>query len=106
MKLPAPGESPMKSNLQKIAEAAVLAFDDGRTTVSSYSGRGMFGKECVGVSCDSASKFSADVAEYLLDNPDTEGAHEVLQLLRKGRTDTLGKGQIFYFPSVPYVREE
>ena len=66
----------------------------------SYSGRGMYGKECLGVSIDRGGlgNFIADV----LENLDTDRVEEIAEAFRHLSTDSLGLGMIAYFPGVPY----
>lgn len=77
----------------------------------SYSGRGMYGKSCLGVSLDAEEKpfkILADVFEYLLD--DMGGIQEtekkaITKAFRQAQTDSLGLGTILYFPRVEYLEE-
>jgi len=64
----------------------------------SYSGRGMYGKSCLGVEISrDESLFNVGVAvgEYLAEE-DSDSP--------KGYVDSLGRGQILYFPSIEYNR--
>lgn len=77
--------------LKEIIEAA--GYD-----TRSYSGRGMFGRECLAVSIDvSESEFFSD----LIDVTDSSNIRIVSDAMRNVRTDSLGRGTILYFPSVP-----
>ena len=75
----------------------------------SYSGRGMYGRKCLGVSMDAEErplKIAADVFEYLLD--DMGGMSEadkkdILRAFKGACTDSLGLGSILYFPRIEYV---
>lgn len=51
----------------------------------SYSGRGMSGKECIGVSISSSMKGDAD------------------ELPRGNKVDSLGMGQIWYWPQCAWI---
>lgn len=53
----------------------------------SCSGRGMYGKECVGVSVSARSEGNAD------------------ELPRGNKTDSLGLGQIWYWPQCAWPAE-
>lgn len=63
-----------------------------------YSGRGMYGKEClsVGLYDISALAFYAD----LLENADRSHRKTITNAMRDGRTDSLGLGIILYFPNI------
>ena len=65
--------------VEKVAEAV------GGAVYERYSGRGMFGGTCVGVSCDDASECIEEAA---------------LVGLRGACTDQLGKGMIVYWPRI------
>lgn len=94
--------------------------DEGYT-IRSYSGRGMFGKECLGITCDqggSPSAFWAHCIDRIIINAEdnTEFADDTLALVRehisdlsnlmfKISEDSMGLGCVFYNPSVTW-REE
>lgn len=60
-----------------------VANDVGGTVYEGYSGRGMYGKRCIGISCDSVAACVEAAAVHGL-----RGAH----------WDNLGKGWIVYWP--------
>ena len=68
-----------KEKIQSVADeiAGHVRFD--------YSGRGMFGKTCLGITCDNANE-CLEVA----------GGHG----LRGGKVDNMGRGWIVYWPSI------
>lgn len=74
---------------QAIAENAELHTD--------YSGRFMYGKTCLGFSSDDGI-FSAigSIIASLAEQP--EQLREFAEMLADSRTDSLGLGQIVYFP--------
>ena len=68
--------------------------------VRSYSGRGMFGKTCLGVEVDDLLGFAYDLGEAVTefnasDEPITIPKQRMLY-------DNLGRGYIVYFPRVEY----
>jgi hypothetical protein len=87
------------------AKILVEALRDAGYSVRSYSGRGMYGRSCVGAELErgtGAFKVASDVAAALLD---TEvGAHALIRELADLRVceDSLGLGSILYFPQVPW----
>lgn len=83
---------PKKSRLQDILESTV----DG---VRSYSGRGMYGRSCLGVETDDLGDLFAAVLEELEGEEDTQ---DVQLAFKSMRTDALGRGTIVYFPAVAY----
>ncbi len=80
-----------------------------------YSGRGMYGKECVGIITPSLAKFMAHVMQslqYKLDSlefdPDStdEVVGNLAQAFKHMRTDSMGLDTIVYFPNMEFVGEE
>lgn len=72
----------------------------------TYSARGMYGKECLAFSVDNregkAEPFA--VAAELMDAAIEAGEdfiEPVIEAMRGIRTDSLGRGTVFYFPGVP-----
>lgn len=64
----------------------------------TYSGRGMYGKECLAFDTqDSVIEVAASLFETVLD---TENAADFINTFRKIKTDSLGRGTVFYFPSM------
>jgi hypothetical protein len=67
--------------------------NDNDFTVRSYSGRGMMGKECLGITTN-GSVFSIGLAL---------GSSEVLEYIFAStgvREDSMGRGTVVYFPSL------
>jgi len=69
----------------------------------SYSGRAMYGKRCLAVVPDATEGgFIADCVEQACRAPD-ECTSEVIKALRTLRTDSMGLGEVYYFPGIPYT---
>lgn len=68
-------------------EALIKKIEAAGFKPRSYSGRGMCGAECVGVSVQATSTGDADA------------------LPRGNRTDSLGMGQIWYWPQCAWPQE-
>ncbi len=81
--------------LQDIVEAA------GYET-RSYSGRGMYGKECLAFTADSETSSFAVAADLIAAALDAgeDFVEPVLAAMRGIRTDSMGRGTVFYFPRV------
>ena len=85
------------NQIDTITEAAY----DADVELRSYSGRAMFGSQCIGVSSDGESGpalFLVAIAK--------EDAELAESLARNLRTDSLGHGIIAYFPSFASVVDE
>lgn len=100
------------------AEKLIAAIEDADVldgeglTARSYSGRGMFGRSCVGVEVGrgvSAFQLAAAIAVALLDGDVDEGPSDVEDLARlRVCEDSMGLDSIVYFPQVewPVAKEE
>lgn len=84
-------------NQQMGAFALIAALQDAGLRPRSYSGRGMFGKECVGVSADSA--FDVFNALKTACARGTIDAH-----IEEPEQDQLGKRSIFYWPKLAWPK--
>lgn len=79
----------------------------------SYSGRSMYGKNCLAVTLDTGGPLSlaAQLLEAARDRltDETEASVETLdnliEVLQSARTDAMGRGTVFYFPEIPFVSE-
>lgn len=85
----------------------------------SYSGRGMFGRECVGFTCPDVNTAIADLFEAVFDadvedvaNEQEEydarmSAHNALcEAIRKSASDSMGYDKVLYFKSVEWQDEQ
>jgi hypothetical protein len=69
----------------KIQQLEKLANDLGGRIYRGYSGRGMFGKSCVGIVCEDATECIESAAGLGI---------------RGAKTDNMGKRMIVYWPSI------
>lgn len=71
--------------------------------VRSYSGRGMYGSECIGIDTPCPFQDFAKLMVGLCEIGD-EGQVAAEHLTRDGavQTDSMGRGSILYFPRLPY----
>ena len=87
-------------------------IEDAGFETRSYSGRYMYGKECLGAILDQGQSeiaFAVDVMETAIQSIDdydsneiVYGIQEISSLLKKSIVDSLGMGKIIYFPEVEY----
>lgn len=77
-----------------------------------YSGRAMYGAQCVGVVPERArseADLVINVLEEVLDRADDDvDPAETLRALRRSRSDSMGLGFVVYWPDLPWPegREE
>ena len=72
----------------------------------SYSGRGMYGKECIAISTDD----SPAMVGFMLGNQFAQQQHAEsddvrLDAIQDTHSDSLGKGVILYWPSFEWTAE-
>ena len=68
-----------------------------------YSGRGMYGKHCVAVTCGSVNGLFADISYAMKQMGNLEQQLSNLEnLLRTARTDNLGRDTVVYWPDMEW----
>jgi hypothetical protein len=73
---------------------------------TDYSGRGMYGDRCFGITCGGPEMALVGLAVLaalnLDDTPDRDGTREqiegAVEIVRAARTDNMGRDMIVYFP--------
>ena len=83
--------------LKNVIDAVELSGDTEQLKTQSYSGRGMYGSQCLGFTCDSGDMLSA-VAEIMANALDMDA----MALIFSGaRWDSMGRSStIIYFPRI------
>lgn len=79
-----------------------MDLDVAEEVRTDYSGRGMYGRTCLGYTGGAAMEFIANVALLLL-SPDDDDPWDLVQQLAEigeGRQDSMGIGRIVYWPSI------
>lgn len=76
-------------------------------TPRKYSGRGMFGANCVGVTVERNGEATliADVVTLLVDEEDWETLRDFCTILRRTQTDGMGLGTIVYWRTVAWPED-
>lgn len=79
-------------------------LEDAGYTTCSYSGRGMYGKKCLGVTIKNGGygNFMADMIESVCSLDDSGEINEISQATRSMRSDSMGLDEIVYFKDVEY----
>jgi hypothetical protein len=79
------------------AKRLIEIIDATNHDARSYSGRGMFGKQCVGVTVDDG------VFEWIAGAiEECEDVEEAAWLVRMVKTDDMGRGKILYWPRLDW----
>lgn len=105
----------MRSIIEFIEEVAEEG--QGRSFRGAYSGRGMFGRECVGVVCpnpiDVVIGITENIAIELFENSgdenpelEREQAEEIFASLKECHIDNMGHDKIIYWPGIQYDRSK
>lgn len=95
----------IKSHLELLKEAIFQAGYEFRV---DYSGRGMYGAKCLAIDCDSPVKCLVDIFKALRAMDRVGQRHDtpsfavttILEYLGTGKVDSMGMGQILYFPTI------
>jgi hypothetical protein len=82
-------------------------FEDAGFECRSYSGRGMYGRSCLGVELDRGIHLGEFVSEVILElTHHPEGYDQVAFAFRSMKRDSMGLGEILYFPQIDFVGED
>lgn len=84
---------------KKLVELAEYAGLDAR----SYSGRGMYGDECVAITCDDPLDCILDLINACVEmTNDVDEIAECIEDLRNPRTDSMGLSSVVYWPRIKW----
>ena len=84
--------------MREQVEMLISIIEGAGFEVRSYSGRAMYGDECVGFTFDGED--SRAIAELIESTQgDYEQVMELANALRNSRTDSMGRSAIMYFPT-------
>lgn len=87
-------------------ETIVDAFQEAGFETRSYSGRCMYGAQCLGVDCDNPVRAVLKAVSALAENNEGSELCDLIALLEDARTDSMGRGSILYFPSIEWIEKE
>jgi hypothetical protein len=86
----------------------IEAFENAGMQTQRYSGRAMFGKQCLGVQCGNPTTAILEALECHITtitgdkHAVIDGVTEFCRLLKDPRVDQLGYNKIVYWPSVEW----
>lgn len=72
----------------------------------SYSGRSMFGNECLGIECDSLNQLIGWVISNINQLEDLDEHEEIANAFLNFKFDSLGQRTIVYFTTIKYTDDE
>jgi hypothetical protein len=90
---------------QEQFETIVDAFQEAGYEVHPYSGRCMYGAQCLGVDCDNPIRVVLKVVSALAENNEGSDLCELISLLEGAKTDSMGRGSILYFHDIEWSKE-
>lgn len=65
-----------------------------------YSGRSMYGEQCIGIVCEEPLLTLIELLAYIVDNDEEMMGKEVVDILGKPEIDTMAFKYILYFPKL------
>lgn len=94
-----------------VEELLIEAAKETEFRVRNYSGRGMYGRNCLGVVGESVGTIIADIlkeATYLLGDEDDpmQAMRDLMDLCGEYRTDNMGLSMIVYWPDINFGEED
>lgn len=74
-------------------------LNDAGYDTRSYSGRGMYGKQCVAITTDDNPMY---IAACLMHMQDDHVQDDLLQILGRAQSDSMGCSTVHYFPRMEW----
>jgi hypothetical protein len=84
---------------------AVNMYGGEDTRIRSYSGRGMYGKSCVGIVCNSVGTIARLIAYATVEACTSDEGEDFADAVSGMHTDSMGSSIIFYWPSQEWSEE-
>lgn len=70
----------------------------------SYSGRGMYGQNCVGFVTDDSAMYAASCIMQMADNVNERD--ELMGIFERSKSDNMGFSTVYYFPTLEWQYED
>lgn len=74
--------------------------DKGLDFREDYSGRGMYGRSCMAITCDNPLNTLCELFAYIVDSDDDLDGYDVRRVLGEPKQDSMGMSSILYFPKM------
>lgn len=86
-------------------------IESAEMTPRSYTGRGMGDRCCLGVNCDNSVDVPLIIVQAYLENCPTDlnsiqEAMDLIELLKGSKMDSMGRGEIVYWPDIVWEETE
>lgn len=76
--------------------------DSGEFTARTYSGRFMYGRQCVGVTCENVFRALAAITEGVAAEDDADLMTAWVEILAGTKSDSMGRDEIIYWPRMEW----
>jgi hypothetical protein len=91
-------------HIEITAEKVKDLLEDAGHETRSYSGRAMYGRQCLAVvTDDEAADVVVDAMERCAMGGDVESVVELARFLHGSRTDSMGRGTVIYWPNIDWA---
>lgn len=77
-------------------------FEDAGVHTRSYSGRAMYGSQCLAI----VVADWRDVLYTIVEGVDDENRDALAEAVSKVKLDSMGREMVVYFPGIPFVDQE
>ena len=74
--------------------------DEGLYYREDYSGRGMYGRNCVAITCDNPLNILCELFAYVVDSDEDVDGFDVQHALGEPKQDSMGMISVLYFPKL------
>jgi hypothetical protein len=91
----------------------IEVIESAEMTPRSYSGRGMGGRECLGITCDNSAEVPLNLVAAFCENEfrctsgdialdSLEELQNLIEQLKGSKVDSMGRGEIVYWPQIKW----
>lgn len=87
-------------------EAILRIIEGAGYTARSYSGRGMYGRSCLGVVASNVLEMFADMLNEVDTSAEEDEISLVGDMMRNAVTDSMGRDTIVYWPNIEPPSED
>lgn len=93
-------DNEFKEKILDLCNAAELEY-------RSYSGRGMYGEQCLGITCAQPERVICTLFSVALEMDwEREDLQSLAEALQESCTDSMGRSAIVYFPDIALTEDE
>lgn len=75
-------------------------YGEGLDCIEDYSGRGMYGRRCMAITCDNPLNTLCGLFAYIVDSDEKLDGYSIQCALGEPKQDSMGMNSILYFPKL------